>query len=103
MTTQYLDALKRHSWKGNIRELRNVLERSIILCDTEQLSNDLLPFDFLIQKNTGVQSGMFKLKDLEKLHIQNVLQYAQGNKTKAAELLDIGLTTLYQKIKDYKL
>ncbi len=103
MTEDYLEALRQHTWRGNIRELRNVIERSVILCDTDRLTIELLPFDFLSPKNTGIQTGIFRLKDLEKQHIRQVLAYAQGNKTKAAELLDIGLTTLYQKIKDYNL
>jgi DNA-binding NtrC family response regulator len=102
-SSEYLQALEQHTWKGNIRELRNVLERSIILADTDTLTPDLLPLDFMVNRPAGVQNGMFKLKEMEQLHIQQVLQCAQGNKTKAAELLDIGLTTLYSKIKEYNL
>jgi DNA-binding NtrC family response regulator len=99
----FMQALKKHHWRGNIRELRNVIERAAILSDGNELSPDLLPFDFLRKEQPGVKTGIFKLKDLEKEHIKNVLSYAEGNKTKAAELLDIGLTTLYSKIKDYQL
>jgi transcriptional regulator with PAS, ATPase and Fis domain len=99
----FLQALQAHSWKGNIRELRNIIERAVILCENEQLTNDLLPFNF---QHTGAQSvsaGVFKLQDIEKSHILNLLRYTKGNKTKTAELLGIGLTTLYRKIQEYDL
>lgn len=98
----FLEALKKHNWKGNIRELRNVIERSVILAENDTLSVDSLGFNFMNQ-SAGVHSGLFKLKDLEKKHIQDVLAYCKGNKTKAAEMLDIGVTTLYNKLKEYDL
>ncbi len=99
----FIDALLRHEWKGNIRELRNIMERAVILAETPTLTAELLPFGFLIKKHTGISTGAFSLKDMEKAHIANVLAYAGGNKTKAAELLGIGLTTLYNKIREYGL
>lgn len=92
----FLDKLKQHPWKGNIRELKNVIERCVILSDTNELTPDLLPFDF----NTDTESSL-TLESIEKQHIRKVLKLAGGNKTQAAKLLDIGLTTLYQKLKDY--
>ncbi|MBV8254445.1 MAG: sigma-54-dependent Fis family transcriptional regulator [Chitinophaga sp.] len=100
MTPAFLDALQRHSWKGNIRELKNVIERAAILTDTDTLDTSALPFDF--QQGLGEPSSM-RLADVEKHHIARVLAHVKGNKTKAAELLDIGLTTLYNKIKEYNI
>ncbi len=97
------DALLRHEWKGNIRELRNIIERAVILADTPSLSAELLPFDFLIHKHPSLSGGTFALKDMEKTHIANMLAYTRGNKAKAAKLLGIGLTTLYNKIREYGL
>ncbi len=97
---RFLTLLQQHPWKGNIRELKNVIERSVILSSEAILTADLLPYDF----NVGeINESSLTLADLEKHHIQKVLALTQGNKTKAARLLDIGLTTLYQKIKDYNL
>jgi DNA-binding NtrC family response regulator len=93
----FVRMLERHPWKGNIRELKNVIERCVILADSSTLTIDLLPADF----NTGNDEGSLTLETVEKLHIQKVLKIAAGNKTQAAKLLGIGLTTLYQKIKDY--
>lgn len=92
----FLNKLKQHPWKGNIRELKNVIERCVILSDTNELTADLLPFDF----NTDSENSL-TLESIEKQHILKVLKLAGGNKTQAAKLLNIGLTTLYQKIKDY--
>jgi two-component system, NtrC family, response regulator len=97
---RFIKLLQQHHWKGNIRELKNVIERSVILSDAPQLTTDLLPYDFNIQE---LGENSISLAAIEKQHIQKVLSLAQGNKTKAAKLLDIGLTTLYQKIKDYNL
>lgn len=102
----YLEALKQHSWKGNIRELKNVIERSVILTDDTVLINDSLPIELQKFSTNGAKEKIlsaFDLASAEKLHIQKVLNYTNGNKTKTAELLNIALTTLYRKIEDYQL
>ncbi len=102
MTDAFVKALQQHTWKGNIRELRNVIERAIILSDGPELDVPLLPFEFQFAAPAD-QHSSFTLADMEKHHITRILQYAKGNKTKAAELLQIGLTTLYNKIKEYNI
>ncbi|HPW63754.1 MAG TPA: sigma-54 dependent transcriptional regulator [Cyclobacteriaceae bacterium] len=97
---RFITLLEQHHWKGNIRELKNVIERCIILSDETTLKANLLPYDFNLSETT---EDSLTLANSEKQHIQKVLSLTQGNKTKAAKLLDIGLTTLYQKIKDYNL
>jgi len=101
MEPDFLLALKEHYWKGNIRELKNVIERCVIIADKEALHASLLPFDFNVEGNTHNQA--LDLASVEKNHIQKMLAYTHGNKTHAAKVLGIGLTTLYQKIKDYNL
>lgn len=101
MSPAFLQALQQHSWKGNIRELRNVMERAAILTDTDILDVSSLPFDF--QQGVDSTSSSMRLADMERSHIIRVLAHVKGNKTKAAELLDIGLTTLYNKIKEYNI
>jgi two-component system, NtrC family, response regulator len=98
MAESFLNALLQHTWKGNIRELKNVMERSVILSDDE-LNASVLPSDFTIAD----ESNSLDLASMEKKHIRKVLAHTSGNKTQAAKLLDISLTTLYQKIKDYNL
>lgn len=105
MHPAFSKALQQHLWKGNIRELRNVIERCIILTDTEQLTPDLLPPDFE-QAPLSAQPPLphsLDLSHVERNHIRRVLEHTEGNKTKTAELLGIGLTTLYRKIQEYGL
>jgi two-component system NtrC family response regulator len=102
---QFIEALKQHTWKGNIRELKNMIERSVILSDDE-LEIDSLPLE--LQNNSkpaqnGKTLSAFDLASAEKIHIQKVLNYTNGNKTKTAELLNIALTTLYRKMNEYGL
>jgi two-component system NtrC family response regulator len=102
MTAGFLKALKQHAWKGNIRELKNVIERAVILTDTPEVSEAVLPIDFYAHDELQGDNS-FDLASVEKKHIQKILTWTKGNKTQAAKLLGIGLTTLYQKIKDYNL
>lgn len=102
----YLEALKQHRWKGNIRELKNVIERSVILNDGSELTIDTLPPE-LQQLNTSKVKekilSAFELASAEKIHIQKVLNYTNGNKTETAKLLNIALTTLYRKLDEYQI
>ncbi len=105
VSPDFYEALKQHPWKGNIRELKNVIERSVILCDDELTVEDL-PVELRkadLTKAKGKSLSAFELASAEKLHIQKVLNYANGNKTKTAELLGIALTTLYRKLAEYGL
>ena len=104
ITPAFLEALEQQPWKGNIRELSNVIERSLIVCESERLDVADLPLD--IQNTHYEQSdettpGSFELSAMERRHIARVLEYTKGNKTEAARLLKIGLTTLYRKIEEY--
>ena len=104
MSKEFLDRLQQHEWKGNIRELKNIIERAVILSDEHQLTLENLPADLQVtgHRSSGPISA-FDLASVEKLHIQRVLNHTRGNKTEAARLLNIGLTTLYRKIEEYKL
>lgn len=106
LSKDFVEILKQYSWNGNIRELKNVIERCVILCDSEELSIENLPPEFqTISSGSkgGKQLSAFDLASAEKLHILKVLNYTNGNKTKAAELLNIALTTLYRKLDEYKI
>ena len=106
LSRNYLEALKQHEWKGNIRELKNIIERSVILSPGNTLDTETLPLEMQQQApqfQSGKQLSAFELASAEKLHIQKVLNYTKGNKTEAAKLLNIGLTTLYRKIDEYNI
>ncbi|SUX44129.1 sigma-54-dependent transcriptional regulator [Chryseobacterium indoltheticum] len=108
MSSDYLKALKNHPWKGNIRELRNVIERSVILTDSSELGIESLPLDISVFNNekdsaqTKIMSA-FSMASAEKMQIQKVLNHTKGNKAEAARLLEIGIATLYRKVEEYKI
>jgi len=106
LSADFIEALKQHQWQGNIRELKNVIERSVIFSNTDELTVQDLPVELQnissASKN-GKQLSAFDLASAEKLHIQKVLNYTNGNKTETARLLNIALTTLYRKIEEYNI
>ena len=104
ITSAFFEALEQQPWKGNIRELRNVIERSLIVCEGEGLDVADLPLDIQnahYEQSDETSPGSFELSAMERRHIARVLEYTKGNKTEAARLLKIGLTTLYRKIEEY--
>lgn len=100
MEPRLVNALETHSWKGNVRELKNVIERLVILAAAETLDIYDLPGEFFTDLDAA---DAFDLQAIEKNHIQKVLLHTKGNKTETARLLNIGLTTLYRKIEDYQI
>ena len=103
MDKDFLEHLQQHDWKGNIRELKNVMERAVILASDSRLTVGSLPLDLQTTNYKSQALSAFDLASVEKLHIQRVLNHTKGNKTETAKLLNIGLTTLYRKIEEYKL
>lgn len=99
MDAHFSELLLKHHWKGNIRELKNVMERVVILADTQELNADLLPYEFHASEMNN-EADMMKLETVELQHIHKVLKYTNGNKTETARLLGIGLTTLYRKMEN---
>lgn len=95
----FFEALTKHHWSGNIRELRNTIERSMIMASDGVLKFADLPLE--IQMSQGDTLNTMELSAIERGHICKVLHYTSGNKTEAARLLKIGLTTLYRKIEEY--
>jgi DNA-binding NtrC family response regulator len=94
-----LRLLQNYSWKGNIRELKNVLARAVILVDGTEILPEHLPYE--IQKQNETALPALSLAAVEKQHIRKILRYTNGNKAKAARLLEIGLATLYRKMEEY--
>jgi DNA-binding NtrC family response regulator len=93
--------LQQYDWKGNIRELKNVMERAAILVEGTEILPEHLPYE-IQQQNVGAQKKL-SLAAIEKQHIEKILHYTGGNKTKAASLLEIGLATLYRKMQEYSI
>jgi two-component system, NtrC family, response regulator len=104
MSKEFTERLQQHNWKGNIRELKNVMERAVILADSSPLTINSLPLELQSLSAAPQQTlSAFDLSSVEKLHILRVLHHTNGNKTETARLLNIGLTTLYRKIEEYGL
>ncbi len=103
VSKEFLEIMKRYPWKGNIRELKNTIERIMILSDKDELTVDDIPLEMQTGSSGDIITSKFDLLSVEKEHIQRVLKYTKGNKTEAARLMNIGLTTLYRKIQEYKL
>ena len=104
LSAPYITALEKHYWKGNIRELKNVIERSVILSNDDTLDISSLPYEIqTVSYPDNELLSTFSMWSVERKHIQYVLNYTKGNKTEAARLLELGLATLYRKIEEYKI
>jgi len=94
-----LDVLNGYDWPGNARELENIIERAVILCDSETIREEdiSLPVVHSGKDNPANPS----LEDVEKDHILKVLHEADGNQSRASQMLGIDRKTLYLKLKKY--
>lgn len=101
-----LELLMRYDWPGNIRELKNVIERMIVLSAGDRLTREQVPDEFRQGRVSPGAPGLFaggdRITDVEKELIQKVLQEVKGNKSLAAERLGISRRTLYRKLDEYK-
>ncbi len=93
--------LLRYSWAGNIRELRNVVERAVILARSGPIEPHHLPADVMPSVRGG--GRLCSLEDVEREHIASTLEATGGNIKRAAEVLGISRTTLYTKMRRYGL
>jgi DNA-binding NtrC family response regulator len=113
ISSEAMDVLINHYWKGNVRELENTIERAIILCDSATIKPEHLGLkmfekthfdgeDFMTQ---GTLEDVSKkaLKIAESKRIKKALRDTDGNKTKAAEILNVSYKTLLTKIKEYNI
>lgn len=99
----FLQKLEAYHWPGNVRELKNIVERSVILAD-DILTPTVLPYEIQHQQDSFNKTmSAFAMQSVEKLHIQKVLNYTQGNKAETARLLEIGIATLYRKLDEYNI
>ncbi len=101
LSSEAITALFDYDYPGNVRELKNILERLVGLASTEVVSIDSLPEH--VAKQQGKMTATVSLAEVsaeaEKVHIMKTLKSAKGNKTRTAELLGISRKTLWEKIK----
>jgi DNA-binding NtrC family response regulator len=101
VSSESMRALQGYPWPGNIRELRNVLERAVLLGDQRLLNLKDLQFDIQTEGREGDLCPIQKLEELEILHIKKVLNLTRGRVREAADKLGIPKSSLYSKIKQY--
>jgi len=102
--------LDRYHWPGNVRELENTIERAIILCEGKKISPDHLAIripsttEIRLREGAGLKEvGQYAQMEAERGMIVRVMSQTRGNKRKAADILKIDYTTLFEKIKKYNL
>ena len=96
-------ALQSYSWPGNIRELRNVLERAVLITGNPILTEQDLHFDVQVEQNL-VSGGQWRtLEEMERQYIEHVLRKENGRVETAARKLGIPRSSLYHKLKQYKI
>jgi len=102
ITEDALNSLAQYRWKGNVRELENVIERAINLMEGNMITIANLPDHILERCETKeTKEKTPTLRGMEKTHILNVLKETAGDRARAAEILGIDKTTLWRKIKRY--
>lgn len=107
LTPEVMNALMSYGWPGNVRELENVIERLVLISPDKRIDVDYLPQE--IVNATGDNSNTMKdtlnrqVAGAEKELIQEALERASGNRTKAAKLLGISRASLYNKLNQYGL
>lgn len=105
LSREALNLIKKYSWPGNVRELKNVIERAVIVCTTDYIDVGDLP-ENLTSKAHKAPTVEFRLgqtmDDVERDFLFHTINYVDGNKTKAAKMLNISLKTLHNKLAKYK-
>ncbi|HNT35029.1 MAG TPA: sigma-54 dependent transcriptional regulator [bacterium] len=104
LAQEAMRALCEHEWKGNVRELRNVIESMVVLARGETLTVADLPREIAREPEPSnlVIPKFMPLADVERHHILKTLQDVEGNKSRAADLLGIGRRTLIRKLHEYQ-
>jgi DNA-binding NtrC family response regulator len=98
-----LEALQSYSWPGNIRELRNVIERAVLLSEQKILGLQDLHFDGRGGAPSHYKDSNLTLLELERQHIEQVLQEERGRVERAAKRLGVPRSSLYQKLKRHRI
>jgi two-component system response regulator HydG len=107
-SSQAQERLIAYDWPGNVRELQNIVQRAVALGDSPVLDSPELPSgrdcaDAVISQRVEPRQGVVPLRELEKQAILNALRLFGGKKLRAAQMLGIGKTTLYRKLREYGL
>ncbi len=97
---EVIKTMEHYAWPGNVREFQHAVERAVILCEGERISNE--DFQFPGQRSASTER-LTNLNDVERKAIEESIRKNKGNLSKAAKELGLGRTTLYRKIEKYGL
>ena len=97
------EAFKTYAWPGNLRELKNVIKRSVLLTNSAYVPLEVIPREVIFSPKAKKEAVDFSKENNEKQLILNALKEADFNKTKTAKLLNITRKTLYNKLELYKI
>jgi DNA-binding NtrC family response regulator len=100
-----MELLVRYDWPGNIRELRNVMERLLILHQADEVQADALPAEFRVSRlrSEPKDDVLLPLAEIERRHVEHVLAATGWNKSRTARILGVDIKTLNKKIRDFSL
>src|SRR4029078_12722226 len=106
LSKEGMEAFLRYSWPGNVRELENIIERAVILSESEKIGDNDLPEKVVrgeaAKGKLVIERPDMTLEELEREYILKVLQYTGWQKKRASEILGINASTLYRKLQTYK-
>ncbi len=107
ITSEAMAILTAYAWPGNVRELRNAIQRAVALATTEELRPEDLPERIASAGQAAAlvaraSERRLTMRELERAYILEVLRQVGGNKSRAAEILDLDRKTLYRKIEEYR-
>ena len=106
LSSWYIDSLKSRSWKGNVRELQNVVFRDYYLCESDELtvsSGEMIMNDLEPEKQKNVPSEIIDIGQAEAANIMTVLSSCGWDVQRAAEIFGMSRATLYRKMKKYEI
>lgn len=102
-TDEAMEIIQKYHWPGNLREMKNVIKRSVLLTTEPYISADILPQELKNKKSEEINSNALHDEEFEKSQILKALEMCNNNKSQAALLLKIDRKTLYNKLKLYNM
>jgi DNA-binding NtrC family response regulator len=104
VSDEVMEIFQNAYWPGNIRQLKNIVERAVVLAKGDRITVKELPVEFLGTKKRSEMTGSkLTLKEMERQTMKNVLQECKGNKSEACRILGISRKAFYKRLRDYQL
>jgi two-component system NtrC family response regulator len=103
ISAEAMTLLINYQWPGNVRELRHMMERAFCLAEGRIITRDHITLPRAPQAFPDGEDGFLTIRQLEKDHIIRVLEYCEGNRRRASDILGIAVKTLYNRMTAYGL